>query len=87
MLYFFNLAGAIYEPDKEGVELATVGEARHMAVLYASETMRDHPTVVWEGEELRVEVTTAEQLKLFTVIVLGVDAPHVPAGSVQLSFG
>ena len=65
------------------MELATIGQARHTAVLYASDLMRDHPTVVWAGEEFRVEVTDAHQMQLFTIIVLGVDAPAIPA-SVQM---
>jgi hypothetical protein len=31
--------------------------------------------VVWAGEEVRVEVTDSSKLVLFTVIVIGVDAP------------
>jgi hypothetical protein len=37
--------------------------------------MRDHPTLVWKGEDFRVEVTDGKKLVLFTVIVVGVDAP------------
>lgn len=75
MRYFFNVAGAIYDPDVVGHEIATLGEARTTAVRFASEMLRDHPTVVWEGDDFRVEVTDDEQLLLFTVIVLGIDAP------------
>jgi phage terminase large subunit-like protein len=75
MLYFFNVAGAAYDPDVEGYELASMGDARLMAARHAGELLRDRPGVVWQGEELRVEVTDANQLVLFTVIVIGVDAP------------
>lgn len=75
MLYFFNIAGAIYDPDIEGVDLATIGDARVMAAQHAGKLLRDRPGVVWEGEELRVEVTDASQLVLFTLMVLGVDSP------------
>jgi phage terminase large subunit-like protein len=75
MLYFFNIAGAAYDPDVEGFELASMGEARLMAAKHAGELLRDRPGLVWQGEELRVEVTDSNQLVLFTVIVLGVDAP------------
>lgn len=74
-LYFFNLAGAVHDPDVEGVELASLGDARVMAAKHAGELLRDRPGVVWGGEELRVEVTDARQLLLFTLIVLGVDSP------------
>lgn len=80
MLYFFNIAGAIYNPDVAGVELPTMGDARIMAAQHAGQLLRDRPGLVWEGEELRVEVTDAHQLVLFTLIVLGVDSP---AGSIR----
>jgi hypothetical protein len=75
MLCFFNLAGAIYDPDVEGIEIGSIVDARLEAVRFIGEFIRDRPDLVWAGEEVRVEVTDANQLILFTVIVLGVDAP------------
>jgi hypothetical protein len=74
MRFFFNLAGAIHDPDKEGVELASISDARKMAVQAAGELIRDRPGIVWSGDEVRVEVTDDNQLVLLTVIVFGVDA-------------
>ncbi len=74
MRFFFNLAGTIYDPDNEGFELASISDARTMAVKAAAELIRDRPDIVWAGEEVRVEVTDENQLVLFTVIVFGVDA-------------
>jgi hypothetical protein len=75
MQFFFNLAGAVHDPDNQGKELADMQAARIYAVVHASEVIRDHPNLVWSGTEVRVEVTDADRLVLFTVIVLGVDAP------------
>jgi hypothetical protein len=75
MLYFFNLAGAAYDPDVAGVELPTIADARFMAARHAGELLRDRPGLAWTGEELRVEVTDDSQRVLFTVIILGVDSP------------
>jgi hypothetical protein len=75
MLCFFNLAGAIYDPDVEGIEIGSIADARLEAVRFIAEFIRDRPDLVWAREEVRVEVTDANQLILFTVIVLGVDAP------------
>jgi hypothetical protein len=72
--YFFNLAGAVYDPDNEGIELETLDAARRMAVQSAAELIRDRPEVVWMGDEVRVEVTDSNRLVLFTVIVVGVDS-------------
>jgi hypothetical protein len=74
MLYFFNLAGAVYDPDVEGVDLPTMAEARLYATVSAGELQRDRPGLPWEGEELRVEVTDENQLVLFTLIIFGVEA-------------
>jgi hypothetical protein len=75
MRYYFNLAGTVHDPDNDGLELANLGLAREYAVLAAAEYLRDHPDVVWLGEEFRLEVTDEARLVLFTLIVLGVDAP------------
>ena len=73
--YFFNLAGAVHDPDDEGHELANLGEARHQAVKFAAEYIHGRPEIVWLGDELRLEVTNSNRMLQFTLIVLGVDAP------------
>jgi hypothetical protein len=75
LLCFFNLAGAIYDPDVAGLEVETIAEARVLAARFIGEIIRDKPDLVWAGEEVRVEVTNASQLLLFTIVVFGVDAP------------
>ena len=74
MLFFFNLAGATYDPDVVGIELPSMADARIAAAVHAGELLRDRPGLAWEGEELRVEVTDANQLVMFTVIVFGVES-------------
>jgi hypothetical protein len=81
MLCFFNLAGAVYDPDVEGIELASIGDARIEAARFAGELIRDQPNLAWAGEEMRVEVTDTNQLILFTIIVVGVDAPAASSTS------
>ena len=83
MRYFFNLAGSIYDPDNEGVELATLSDARIAAARFAGEYLRDRPEVVWAGEEFRIEVTDSKRLLLFTFIAVGVDAPVIRAPAVD----
>jgi hypothetical protein len=75
MRYFFNLAGAEYDPDNLGDDLPTMHDARLMAAKVAGELLRDRPGLAWTGEELRVEVTDSDQRVLFTVIIFGVDSP------------
>ena len=73
--YFFNQFNGEFKRDDEGLEFASLDEARIEPVRYAGEELNDHPTLVWTGEDFRIEVTDAEQLVLFTVIVVGIDAP------------
>jgi hypothetical protein len=75
LLCFFNIAGAVYDPDIAGIEMASLAKARLEAARFIGEYIRDRPDVVWKGEEVRVEVTDERQLILFTVIVLGIDSP------------
>lgn len=74
MRFFFNLAGAVYDPDNDGHELETMSEARLMAATVSAEMLQDRPQLAWLGEEFRVEVTDENQLLLFTIITLGVDS-------------
>lgn len=74
MRFFFNLAGAIYDPDNSGKDLPDIQAARIYAVAHASEIIRERPELVWLGDEVRVEVTDENRLVLFTVIVIGVDS-------------
>jgi hypothetical protein len=60
--------------------MVSIAEARLEAARYIGQFVRDRPDVVWLGEEVRVEVTDARQLVLFTVIVMGVDAPSTSGG-------
>jgi hypothetical protein len=75
MRYFFNLAGAVHDPDDKGQEIACLADARVEAARFAGEYLRDRPEVIWLGEEFRVEVTDEKRRTLFTFIAVGVDAP------------
>jgi hypothetical protein len=73
--FFFNQIDGEHKPDDEGLEFPSLDEARTEAVRYAGKVLCDQPGVVWQGDDFRVEVTDENQLLLFTVIVVGVDAP------------
>ena len=75
MRFYFNIAGAVADPDDEGLDLPNVAAARIEAVRFAAEYLRDRPEVAWLGDEFRVEVTREDRLILFTFIAIGVDAP------------
>jgi hypothetical protein len=73
--YFFNQIDGQYKPDDEGLEFQSLDQARTEAVRYAGAVLCHEPDVVWEGDDFRVEVTDEKKLLLFTLIVVGVDAP------------
>ncbi|HET9395034.1 MAG TPA: hypothetical protein VFO36_03175 [Nitrospiraceae bacterium] len=75
MRYFFNQLNGHVKVDDQGLEFASIRDARIEAVRYAGEVIKDHPTLVWTGEDFRIEVTDENALLLFTVVVVGVDAP------------
>lgn len=77
MLCFFHLRGAVDDADSEGLEVATIDAARVEAAHYLGEVIREQPNAAWGGDEIRVEVTDADQLVLFTIIAFGVDAAAV----------
>jgi hypothetical protein len=73
--YFFNQIDGQYKFDDEGLEFQSLDQARTEAVRYAGEVLCHEPDVLWEGDDFRVEVTDETKLLLFTLIVVGVDAP------------
>ena len=75
MRYFFNQLNGQVKVDDQGLEFASIRDARIEAVRYAGEVIKDHPTLVWTGGDFRIEVTDENALLLFTVVVVGVDAP------------
>ena len=75
MRYFFNQLNGEVKVDDQGLEFASIRDARIEAVRYAGEVIKDHPTLVWTGEDFRIEVTDENALLLFTIVVVGVDAP------------
>ena len=56
-LYFFNVHDGAWEVDPEGMELAGLESARHEAVRFMSELMRDRPAAFLNGHAWRLEVT------------------------------
>lgn len=73
--YFFDRRDGGFDPDDDGTELPDLDAARIEAVNFAAGTIRDRPDYVWDGKEFRVEVSNEEKTLLYTVIVLGIDAP------------
>lgn len=73
--YHFHSADGRRWSDEEGSELASDEAARVEAVRFAGEMLRGNPTELWRHGQWRVEVTDEENVLLFTIITLAIDAP------------
>lgn len=79
--YFFHRTDGTRDVDHEGTELPDLHRARIEAVLFAAGTLKDDPDELWQGGELRIEVSDETSMILFTVIMLAIDSPVVHASS------
>ena len=73
--YHFHCADGAREPDLEGTDLPNDEAAQQAAVAFAGEVLKHDPKMIWDKGTWRVEVTDADNVLLFTVITLVVDAP------------
>jgi hypothetical protein len=74
--HFHTEDGCVY-PDEEGIELATVTEARRQAARMLGEMLKEQPDKFWEDGGLKLTVTDHRGLVLF---VLDASATVAPAG-------
>lgn len=68
-LYFFDLAGDSPEADLDGVELPGLDKARSQAVRFTGEILQHNGHAIWDGPDLRVEVSDSSRTVLFVVTV------------------
>lgn len=73
--YFFHTADGTRERDTVGTVLEGLDQARVQAIQFAGEILSGEPEVLWDGRDFRIEVTDEQDLMLFTVITIAVDAP------------
>ena len=70
--FYFDVAGERPEADfedLEGVQLADLDEARSQAIKFAGEMLQHDSHEIWDGHDLRVEVSDANRLLLLVVTV------------------
>ena len=72
--YFFHRMNGGFDCDNDGTVFESPTAARAAAIVFAGETIRDHPNKVWEGGEMRVEVTDKGGTLLTTVVIQSIDA-------------
>ncbi|PSJ36332.1 DUF6894 family protein [Allosphingosinicella deserti] len=75
MRYFFNIADGQRVRDDIGQELPDHEAAQRYAVIVATEILQDDPQFIWEGHDVRVQVTDDRGLLLFEVLTFSNFAP------------
>lgn len=73
--YFFDLRDGEFIPDPVGTELTTVDDARNEAARRMAGLLQADPGKFWGGEEWHMEVKNKDGLILFSLCVVGHDAP------------
>ena len=68
-IFYFNLRDHTFEPDDEGTELSSVGEARAEAIKFAGNYLGDNPDILDDGATFKVQVTDAKRNPLFAVVI------------------
>lgn len=67
--YFFHTTNGKLTTDAEGIDLPDASAAQTAAIKLAGELLKDAPDLLSETTNLKVEVTDAKALALFTVLV------------------
>ncbi len=67
--YYFNRMDGGVDLDIDGMELRDLEDARIEAVLFAGQTLKDRPELLWSGHELRIQVSGRERELLFTISI------------------
>ena len=75
--YFFHIEDGIAAQDDEGVELATLAEAKCEAVKFAGRSICDDAGRFWDSGEWKLTATDASGMTLFSLTFIGTDAPAV----------
>lgn len=67
--YFFHTTNGKFSIDAEGIDLPDASAAQTAAIKLAGELLKNVPDLVHEKTDLKVEVTDAKAVALFTVLV------------------
>ena len=74
--YFFHVEGDPW-PDTDGVEIATLAEAKCQAVQFAGNLICDRASDFWDRGDWKLTVSDGKGLTLFCLIFVGIEAPTI----------
>ena len=80
--YFFHTTNGKLTTDAEGIDLPDASAAQTAAIKLAGELLKAVPGLLRETMDLKVDVTNAEALPLFTVLVT-VSNSAAPQNSIE----
>jgi hypothetical protein len=75
--YFFHTQDGVCYPDEHGTELPDLHAARAVAIRTLGEILRDAPKIFEAEMSLRLLVTDEHRLALFSLDVIGCEAPSI----------
>lgn len=75
--YYFNLDDGTDYPDLDGTELPDLAAARQEALRFAGALVSNLGEDFWLGQEWALRVADENDLTLFSLMLVGYDAPAV----------
>ena len=66
--FFFDIFNGRPDRDADGFEFATLDQARTQAIRFTGELLQRHSDAIWEGHDLRVEVSNDTGTPVFAVV-------------------
>ncbi len=74
-IFHFSIHGD--ESPAEGVELASIADAKNTAIRYVSRLLTDHAPAFWQSGHIGLSVSDETGLMLFSIEIVGTDAPAI----------
>lgn len=70
----FAISGIKPETIRIEADIDSMSDARREASRYVGELLQEHPMSIWDGDEVRVEVSDHRNLSLFSIVTFGRNA-------------
>lgn len=74
-IFHFNVHGD--QSQAEGVDLASVADAKNTAIRYVARLLTDHAPAFWQSGHIGLSVSDDTGLMLFSIEIVGTDAPAI----------
>lgn len=65
--YYFHLQDGAFVPDRNGLELESLEEARRRAIAFSSDLLQQETEKFWDGTQWQITVTDEDGTALFVL--------------------